>query len=71
MTVNKKNKKRKAPSYTDRQDGYGPGGAESNNQNQTYEKERESKKFKQKSSTKDETGSPNQQGEMDQYTFRE
>lgn len=63
---------KKTPNYNERADGYGPAGAESENTEQDYEKEREEKKeTKELSSTKDENGQPNQQGEVDQYSFRD
>lgn len=67
-----KNENKKSVSYTDRADGYGTAGAESEHNEQPYEKEREANKKQQGvSSTKDDYGMPNQQGEMDQYTFRD
>lgn len=62
---------KKIPNYNERADGYGAAGSEKENTEQDYEKEREeSKDTKQVSSTKDENGQPNQQGEVDQYSFR-
>lgn len=58
--------------YTERADGYGSQGSEKGHVKQPYEKEREEKKKTQgESSTKDEHGLPNQQGEVDQYSFRD
>jgi len=56
--------------YNKRADGYGSAGAENQNVEQHYEKEREKEKHEE-ASTKDEHGQSNQQGEVDQYTFRE
>lgn len=57
--------------YNDRMDGYGFGEAESEHEDLPYEKEREAQKKTQgEASTKDENGLPNQQGEVDQYSFR-
>jgi hypothetical protein len=58
-------------SYTERADGYGSAGAESESEKLPYEKEREKSKFNSESSTTDENGMPNQQGEVDQYNFRD
>lgn len=58
--------------YNERADGYGSQGSEKGHAKQEYEKEREEKKKTQgESSTKDEHGQPNQQGEVDQYSFRD
>lgn len=58
--------------YNERPDGYGFAGAESENVEHPYEKEREDKKNTQgESGTLDENGMPNQQGEVDQYSFRD
>lgn len=57
--------------YTERADGYGSAGAESEHEELPYEKKREATEDqKAKAPTKDENGLPNQHGEVDQYSFR-
>jgi hypothetical protein len=58
--------------YNKRADGFGAAGAESENAELPYEKEREEKKKEEpKAPTLDEHGMANQHGEVDQYSFRE
>jgi hypothetical protein len=57
--------------YNERADGYGLGEAESEHEDLPYEKKREAQKKESEASTKDENGLPNQNGEVDQYSFRD
>lgn len=57
--------------YTERADGYGSAGAESEHKELPYEKKREANETQEaKAPTEDENGLPNQHGEVDQYSFR-